>query len=131
MAESKGQLKQAHSQLGLAHVCSMLLFLFWHANSSAILLSGNITGTRLLKWSATANGKLCSATNLAKQSSAQHTWSESFLDSARPPTTVEIVGCLLTSSTLLQCFLLAQCLFIWCTRPPAIEISTPHNEQNA
>ena len=65
--------RQAHWQL----MNSAAVLVRAHVNSTAILLSENITEHRLLKWSAIAKGKLYSVTNLVKYSSVQVTRSPS------------------------------------------------------
>ena len=58
-----------------AWVVIAVVFVRAEEYKSAILLSGNIVFTGLVKWSAAKNGRLCSATNFAKYISPFTTWS--------------------------------------------------------
>ena len=47
-----------------------IVLVHMHPNFLAISLSGNISGTSLVKWSAAENDKLCFAMNSVKRDSA-------------------------------------------------------------
>ena len=121
----------ASSALGpSACVISAVVFVLAQANDPAILLSGNITLQSFVKWSAVAKERLCSATNLAKNSSDLMVFS--FRESVEALAIIaEMLGCARTPSSKRLCFAVSQCRLTSWTPPPAIAKSTPQTVQKA